>query len=71
MDKGICRNERCRANGIERFVYLGDWFIADAVLCPFCGEAMDTVLVIENGQGWRKDRPEPRGAFATTRIPRR
>jgi hypothetical protein len=71
MDKGICRNERCRANGIETFVYLGDWFTADAVLCPFCGEAMDTVLVIKNGQGWRRDRPGLQGPLIASRAPRR
>ena len=71
MDRGICRNDRCRANGIERFVYLGDWFVDDAVQCPFCGEAMETTVVIENGLDRRRDRPESRGSIALNRVPRR
>jgi hypothetical protein len=71
MDKGICRNDRCRANGIERFVYLGDWFVGDAVLCPFCGDEMETIVVLGNSPDWRRDRPGLQGPLIASRVPRR
>jgi hypothetical protein len=69
MDKGICRNDRCRGFGVDRVVYLGDWFVSDLVLCPFCGEAMETAFVVGNGVDWRPDRPAPRPSLAMNRVP--
>lgn len=43
---GKCVNERCRENGIVRPMYVGEWFVDDPILCPLCGQFMETVTQV-------------------------
>jgi hypothetical protein len=55
---GRCVNERCRERGIARSIFVGDWFVDDPILCPLCGELMETVAQVTAaawyplGPGW-------------------
>lgn len=44
-----CGNDACRDFGIDRDIFVGDWFVDDPVLCPLCGELMDTIVPVATG----------------------
>ena len=52
-------NEACRDGGIERDMFVGEWFVDDPILCPLCGELMESTvpvmagpIVYPIGPGW-------------------
>jgi len=47
--KRRCGNERCRDFGIDRDVFVGEWFVDDPILCPMCGELMDDIIPVATG----------------------
>jgi hypothetical protein len=46
-----CGNEACRDWGIGRDVFVGEWFVDDAVLCPLCGELLEGTVPVVTGPG--------------------
>jgi hypothetical protein len=44
-----CKNEACRDRGINRDVFVGEWFVDDPVLCPLCGELMESAVPVLAG----------------------
>ncbi len=44
-----CGNDACRDFGIDRDVFVGEWFVDDPILCPLCGEPMDAIVPVATG----------------------
>jgi len=66
-----CINDRCRAGGVERDVFVGEWFVDDPVLCPFCGELMETTVQVGVAPVWGPTVPWWRSPGGWRHPPRR